>query len=118
MLASVTVGKLQEQLRYLFRKKLNCQKKKKRILYPRYKRLGLKFQDTHKSHMCWEFLKLRSFGYVEIGVELCDECEGHLAKHFTTLLLILSTYLLTDTSMHSLLKENRFPFIFSFQPVC
>ena len=54
VLASVTVEKLREELRYLFRKKLNCPKKK-RILYPGYKLLGLKFQDAHNSHMCWEY---------------------------------------------------------------
>jgi hypothetical protein len=42
--ALMTVDKLQEELRYLFRKKLNCPEKK--ILYLGYKLLGLKFQDT------------------------------------------------------------------------
>ena len=76
-----------------------CRKRKQRILYPGYKLLGLKFQDAHKSHMCWEYDSVpeiyAGFGYVEIGVDLCDECEGRLAKHFTTFVLILSVSILT-----------------------
>jgi hypothetical protein len=48
VLALVTVDKLQEELRCLFRKKLNCPEKEK-FLYFGYKLLGLKFQDTHNS---------------------------------------------------------------------
>jgi hypothetical protein len=52
VLASVTIDKLQEELKYLFRKKWNCPEKK---TLSGYKLPGLKFQDAHKSNMCWEY---------------------------------------------------------------
>lgn len=118
VLASVTVDKLHEELRYLFRKKLNPPPpKKKESFFPGINSLDYNSR-IHTSRTCAgsmiQFLKLRRFGYVEIGVELCDECEGRLAKHFTTFLLILSISILTHTSMHSLQEQNYFPSSSSF----